>query len=81
VAEISGGQAYPKPIPTGFHAFHGPDFLPRQIRLCVPGFMARSAANAACGCLRSGLADSMEAPPKVSARLPMRLYYKLARTP
>jgi hypothetical protein len=36
------GQACPKPTPTGFHAFHGPDFLPRQVRLCVPEFMARS---------------------------------------
>ena len=36
------GRACPKPIPTGFHAFHGPDFLPRKVRLCVPEFMARS---------------------------------------
>jgi hypothetical protein len=38
-------RAYPKPIPTGFHAYRGPDFLPRQVRLCVPGFMARSAPS------------------------------------
>jgi len=31
VAEISRGRVYPKPMPTGFHAFHEPNFPPRCV--------------------------------------------------
>jgi hypothetical protein len=44
LAEKSGGRGRAGPISRGFHAFCGPDLLPPQIRLCVPGSMARSVA-------------------------------------
>src|SRR5215207_9209622 len=37
------GRVRLRPTPTVFHAFHGPDFPPSQIRLCVAGFMTRFA--------------------------------------
>jgi hypothetical protein len=43
VAEISGDRAHPKPMPAGFHAFYGPNFLPPQIPLCVAAFTTRFA--------------------------------------
>jgi hypothetical protein len=45
LAEKAGGRGCPGLISTGFHAFRGADLLPSQIRLCVPGFMARSVGK------------------------------------
>jgi hypothetical protein len=39
MAEVFRGRAYPKPIPTRFHPFPRPESPPREVRLCVAGFM------------------------------------------